>query len=132
MFFRRVRTEVPTFEQRLDAVRAAGFATQPKGGFVHVTRGAFAADVTGTGNETPAIGRAGMLLAGEVAELVDGGYQKFWTTPDGRRQPALAEQLEALHAFRADLKDALGLEELYNEGLGTTSDAHHYDRLRGR
>jgi hypothetical protein len=30
------------------------------------------------------------------------------------------------------LKEALGLTSLYNEGLGTTSNAHLYDRVEDR
>ena len=48
------------------------------------------------------------------------------------RIPALAPQLQALHRFEEDLKEGLGLISLYNEGLGTTSDLHLYDRVRGR
>jgi len=68
----------------------------------------------------------------EIGLLVDGGYQKFFRTPKGRKVPALAEHLKALHAFQEDLKEALGLVSLYNEGLGTTFDQHMYDRVKGR
>jgi hypothetical protein len=56
----------------------------------------------------------------------------FWRTPTGRTAPALATHLKALHAFEEDLKEGLGLTSLYNEGLGTTSDLHLYDRVQHR
>ena len=46
--------------------------------------------------------------------------------------PALASQLQALHAFDEDLREALGLTSLYNVSLGTTADEHLYDRLEDR
>ena len=68
----------------------------------------------------------------EIAQLVDGGFQKFFRAPSGRTKPALAEELQALHAFEEDLKDGLGMESFYNQSLGTVSTYCHYDRLRGR
>ncbi len=64
--------------------------------------------------------------------MVNGGYQMFFVTPSGKRRPALASQLQELHGFEEDLRDALGLTSLYNLGLGTTADLHLYDRLAGR
>jgi hypothetical protein len=78
------------------------------------------------------VSKAGLQAGGEVAELVDGGFQKFWRTPAGKSYPATAEQLRALHNFQEDLKEALGLVSLYNEGLGTTSASHLYDRVKDR
>ena len=56
-----------------------------------------------------------MLLGGEIAALVDGGYQKFFRTPGGRKQPATAGELQALHDFEEDLKEVLGEESYYND-----------------
>ena len=64
--------------------------------------------------------------------LVDGGFQKFFRTPTGKKKPALADELKELHAFEADLKDHLGLKSLYNEGLGTVSTLYQYDRVKDR
>lgn len=63
---------------------------------------------------------------------MDGGFQKFWRVGNARKAPALASQLRALHAFEEDLREALGLESLYNTSLGTTNDLHQYDRVEGR
>jgi len=32
-------------------------------------------------------GRAGLSMGTEIGELVDGGFQKFFQTPSGKRQP---------------------------------------------
>ena len=71
-------------------------------------------------------------MGDEIGTLVDGGYQKFFLTPSGKRKPALAEELKAIQNFQEDLKEALGLPSLYNESLGTTSDLHLYDRVEHR
>lgn len=128
MFFRRHQQKETTFEELLAAVQAAGFETQPQlDGRVKVSRGGCAAVI----DHGPRVERAGWVLGGEIAALVDGGYQKFWRAGD-RRIPALAGQLTALHEFEEDLREALGLESLYNTSLGTISDLHVYDRLAGR
>jgi hypothetical protein len=53
----------------------------------------------------------------------------FLETPRGRRIPAQAEELKALHEFEDDIKQALGLVNLYNTSLGTTTPKHMYDRV---
>ena len=76
--------------------------------------------------------RAGIAMGGEIAVLVDGGFQKFFRAPSGKKKPALADDLKALHAFEADLKEKLGMKSLYNEGLGTVSTLYQYDRVKDR
>lgn len=130
MLFRRRHLSEPTFEDRLDAVRQAGFeiARQPDGRIM-VGKHGCAAMMSGGG--PPHIERAGWMVGDGIARLVDVGYQKVWST--GERQiPALASQLTALHEFEEDLREALGLETLYNMSLGTTNDVHNYDRVEGR
>jgi len=129
MFFRRVRPQAATFEEKIESARKAGFIVSAgsAAGTTRLAHGPFAADVTATGAE-----HSGLLVGAEIAALVDGGYQKFWRTPSGKRQPALAEHLKQLHAFEEDLKEALGLESLYNEALGTRFEQHVYDRVRDR
>jgi len=83
-------------------------------------------------NALVAIGKPGLLLGDEIAELVNAGYQMFLRTPSGREAPALAPHLKTLHAFDEDLREGLGLTSLYNLSLGTTSDAHMYDRVTDR
>ena len=45
---------------------------------------------------------------------------------------ATADHLKALQQFSEELKEALGLPSLYNESLGTVSEAYQYDRVVGR
>lgn len=84
------------------------------------------------GKTHPAIDKAGILVGNEIAVLLSGGYQMFLETPSGRRLPATAKELRALHQFEDDVKEALGIDNLYNTSLGTTSAKHMYDRVRGR
>ncbi len=75
--------------------------------------------------------RPGLVIGGEIAQLVDRGFQKFFQTPRAEF-PATAERLQALHRFVEELKEAAGSITLYNEALGTVSDAYLYDRVKGR
>ena len=68
----------------------------------------------------------------EIGTLTDGGFQKFFTTPGGKRKPAHADELKEIHNFQEDLREALGLTTLYNESLGTVSNLYLYDRVEGR
>lgn len=71
------------------------------------------------------------LVAGQPAELVDRGYQKFFKTSK-LEVAATAQRLQDLHRFSEELKEALGYTSLYNEGLGTVSDSYQYDRVVSR
>lgn len=73
----------------------------------------------------------GALVRGEIARLLDRGYQKFIKTSQ-YELPATAEQLQGIHLFSLELKQLTGLVSLYNESLGTTSDLYEYDRVKGR
>jgi hypothetical protein len=75
--------------------------------------------------------RPGWLLGGQIARLVDKGYQKFLKTPK-LEIPATADHLHAIHEFSEELKEAAGATSLYNESLGTTGDRYVYDRVKGR
>jgi hypothetical protein len=132
MFFRRQAPCNLTFAERLENVRKSGFtAAQTGAGTVRVTRGNCAIDLREEGGEVRG-GRAGWLIGGEIGALVDGGYQKFFRTPSGKKVPALADELKALHDFEEDLKEALGQESYYNESLGTVSTYYLYDRVQDR
>jgi hypothetical protein len=80
---------------------------------------------------TELLARPGWLLGGQIARLVDRGYQKFLKTPQ-TEIPATAEHLHAIHEFSEELNEAAGATSLYNESLGTTSDRYLYDRVKGR
>lgn len=73
----------------------------------------------------------GYVVAGEVATLVDRGYQKFWKS-SRLELPATADSLRAVHRFAEELREVIGEPSLYNESLGTTSDLYLYDRVKGR
>jgi hypothetical protein len=73
----------------------------------------------------------GILIRGQVARLLDRGYQKFIKTSKFEL-PATASQLHSIHQFSEELRQLTGTISLYNESLGTTSDLYQYDRLRGR
>ncbi|MGA2903757.1 MAG: hypothetical protein ABSD98_07995 [Candidatus Korobacteraceae bacterium] len=73
----------------------------------------------------------GYLIQGEISKLVDQGYQKILQTSKAV-YPATADHLKALHEFSEELKEGTGGISLYNEGLGTVSEAYQYDRVRDR
>jgi hypothetical protein len=75
--------------------------------------------------------RPGPVFGGEIAQLVDHGFQKFFKTSKAEI-PATADRLKTLHGFVEELKQVAGSVTLYNEALGTVSDAYLYDRVKGR
>lgn len=127
-----------TFDQTLDALRAHGFDVSPCAGVTNgmtVSKGGVAAVlVTGTCLESASACLSitpGILVRGEIARLLDRGYQKFILSAQ-YELPATAAQLHAIHTFTEELNQITGALGLYNESLGTTSDVYQYDRLRGR
>lgn len=75
--------------------------------------------------------KPGYLLGGEIARLVDKGYQKVLVTTK-TEIAATADHLKAIHAFSEELREAMGATSLYNEALGTVSDRYTYDRVKDR
>jgi len=73
-----------------------------------------------------------ILIGGQFTRLWDAGYQKFLLTDDGRKFPAVAQQLANLRRFNEELLTALGLPTYYNEALGSTCQVTTYDRVKGR
>jgi len=132
MFFRNKKIKIPTFEDRMDTLRGLGFKVDRDGGKATVSKLGCAAVIEDVRGSAPNAGKAGVVIGKEIGLLVNGGFQMFLMTPGGRRVPALAAHLKALHDFQEDLKEGLGLTSLYNESLGTTSDRHLYDRVRDR
>jgi len=132
MFFRREKPTVVTFGDRIRTLNEAGLQTlvQPSGS-TRVARGPCAAEIRDHAGE-PEVLAIGILVKDEIGGLVDLGYQKIFQTPSGKRMPARAAHLKELHAFDEDLRELLGLKSLYNESLGTTNQAHLYDRVEGR
>jgi hypothetical protein len=132
MFFRRERAKTPTTTERSEELRRAGYSIAQSGGETRVSRDGFAVDLREQSGAFQAAGRAGILMGDEIAVLVDGGFQKFFHSPSGKKVPATADQLKGLHDFAEDLKEALGMKSLYNESLGTVSTFYLYDRVKDR
>lgn len=124
----------PNFDQTLEILRAHSFDVSSfpgvAGGFL-VSKDGVAAVLVAQEDEAAIAVSPGMLICGEVARLLDRGYQKFIKTSQ-YELPASATQLHAIHLFSEELKLLTGATSLYNESLGTTSDRYQYDRLKGR
>src|SRR5271155_563800 len=73
----------------------------------------------------------GYLIGSEISKLVNRGYQQFLKNSK-TEVPATADHLKALQQFTEELKEGLGLPSLYNEALGTVSEAYQYDRVEHR
>lgn len=117
--------------QRFDVAPAQDGAKRTPNAF-QVRKYGCAADIAAASDGTPEIlVRPGILLNGEIARLLDRGYQKFFKT-SRVEVPATADHLRSLHEFSEELKKAMGAINLYNESLGTTSDVYQYDRVQGR
>ncbi|MBY0506689.1 MAG: hypothetical protein K2X03_22410 [Bryobacteraceae bacterium] len=132
MFFRREKPAVHTFDSRLGDLRGKGFSVAPKGAGTAVALRDGCAAVLKDAGATVEIEKTGVLIGNAIGVLTHGGYQVYFETSAGERRAGTAAQLKALHAFDEDLREALGLTSLYNEGLGTTNGRHLYDRVRDR
>jgi hypothetical protein len=137
----RRKSKHPNFDQMLELLRAQGFEVNPftaLAGASLVAKCGVGAVLTPAPKtkdpDAPVAALAiapGVMVRGEVARLLDRGYQKFIKSSQ-YELPATAQQLQAIHAFSEELKQLTGATSLYNEALGTTSDVYRYDRLKGR
>jgi hypothetical protein len=138
------KTKTLTLGQIQDALRAHSFEVTETSGGLRVSKYSCAAVLvssdqigqdlgTSTGTETSVAyrERPGAVISGEIARLVDRGYQKFLKTSK-YELPATSQQLQAIHKFTEELTQVTGGVSLYNEALGTTSDVYQYDRVKGR
>lgn len=130
----------PNFDQTLETLRSHSFDVAPfaeVAGGVLVSKYGAAAVLVAHPQVNPGDApvefavHPGALAGGQVARLLDRGYQKFIKTAQFEL-PATAAQLQAIHQFDEELKLLTGVSSLYNESLGTTSDLYEYDRLKGR
>jgi hypothetical protein len=125
----------PNFDRTLDALRAHSFDVAPAagaaGGALVGKYGAAAVLVAAEDAAAAFAVHPGVLIQGQVARLLDRGYQKFIKTSQFEL-PASASQLHTIHRFSEELHQLTGTIGLYNESLGTTSDLYEYDRLTGR
>src|SRR5258708_2439420 len=104
MFFRRETKKKLSYEGHLTSARNAGFKTASVSGGTRVERDGIACVVRAGENGVPMIvERPGVVVGFEIGDLTDGGFQKFFMTPSGKRKPAQAEELKAIHNFQEDL-----------------------------
>ncbi len=133
MFFRHAKVQQIGFADYLTRARNAGFTVDQAGTRAKISRNGIAAVLEDIPGQHPRIAeRAGVAMDAEIATLVDSGFQKFLQTPSGRRRPALAQDLRAIHEFQEDLREAVDIPSLYNESLGTVSNQYIYDRVEER
>jgi hypothetical protein len=130
----------PNFDSLVGALRAQSFdvsSSTAASNAVQVVKNGVAAVLApsgagkGEGSAASLVVTPGVLVKGEIARLLDRGYQKFLKSAQ-YELPATAAQLHAIHTFTEELNLVTGTMGLYNESLGTTSDLYQYDRLRGR
>ena len=117
--------------QRFDVAPAQEGAKRTPNAFQVRKYGCAAEIAAAPDGSVEVLARPGWLLNGEIARLLDRGYQKFIKTSK-LEIPATADRLHALHEFSEELNEAIGATSLYNKALGTTSDVSHYDRVMGR
>src|ERR1700693_2793621 len=127
--------EARTYEEALAWVRDHGFdVTDAPGtnGRVFLRKyNVSAAIQKGPEDAVKIFAYPGYLIGSEISKLINRGYQQFLKTPK-TEIPATADHLKALQEFSEELKEALGLPSLYNESLGTVSEAYQYDRIVDR
>lgn len=130
------KTILLTFDEALNKLRSLQFDVSEEpgvaGGF-RVSKHGSAAVIARAkdGKRTAMVRKPGVMLNGEIAYLLDRGFQKFLKTSK-LEVTATADRLGAVHRFSEELQEVIGEPVLYNEALGTTSDEYMYDRVKGR
>jgi len=130
------KTKQLTFDEILANLRGSQFDVQSVSGVAgqfRVQKHGCAAVIAkaSEGNGVAFVVRPGFVLGGEIAHLLDRGFQKSFKTKH-LEIAATADHLKAIHRFSEELKEIAGSPSLYNESIGTTSDDYFYDRLKGR
>jgi hypothetical protein len=130
------KTKQLTFDEILSGLRGSQFDVREVPGVAgqfRVQKYDCAAIITkaSDGNGVAFVARPGFVLRGEIAHLLDRGFQKSFKTSH-LEIAATADHLKAVHRFSEELKEIAGTTSLYNEAIGTTSDDYFYDRLKGR
>jgi hypothetical protein len=125
-----------TFDEVLNKLRSLQFDVREEpgvaGGFRIAKHGCAAVIARAKdGKGVALVHKAGVVLGGEIAYLLDRGHQKFLKTSN-LEIAATADGLKAEHQFSEELRLVIGEPVLYNEALGTTSDEYMYDRVLGR
>src|SRR5256885_16052243 len=129
------KVEQRSYEEALNWLRDHGFdlieapGTQ---GRVFLKKYCCSTAIQKNGDENVKIfGYPGYLIGRKISKLINRGYQQFLKTAK-TEVPATADHLKALQQFTEELKEGLGLPTLYNESLGTVSEAYQYDRVKDR
>jgi hypothetical protein len=129
------KVETRTFDESVQYLRDHGFdileapGTQ---GRVFLKKYNVSAAIQKDGDEGVKIfAYPGYLINGEISKLINRGYQQVLKTSK-TEIAATADHLKALQQFTEELKEALCLPSLYNESLGTVSEAYQYDRILDR
>ena len=116
---------------QFDVREVAQVANQAPANRVRVSKYGCAAELGRDDKGVVLTHKPGIVLGGEIAVLLDRGFQKLFKTSN-LEMAATAERLKAEHRFTEELNEVTGGIDLYNEALGTTSDKYMYDRLKGR
>lgn len=130
------KTKQLTFDEILANLRGSQFDVQPVSGVAgqyRVQKHGCAAVIAKSreGDGAAIVAGPGFVLGGEIAHLLDRGFQKTLKT-NKLEIAATADHLKAIHRFGEELKEIIGAPSFYNESIGTTSDDYFYDRLKGR
>jgi hypothetical protein len=129
------KTKPLNFDEILTKLRSSQFDVQPVSGVAGQYRvqkhGCGAVIAKANDGSVAFVARPGFVLGGEIAHLLDRGFQKSLKTKH-LEIAATADHLKAIHRFSEELKEVAGSPSLYNESIGTTSDDYFYDRLKGR
>jgi hypothetical protein len=129
------KVEERTYEDAVQYLRDNGFdLTEAPGtpGRVFVRKYNVSAAIQKNGDDGVKIfAYPGYLIGGEISKLINRGYQQVLKTSK-TEIAATADHLKSLQQFSEELKEALGLPSLYNESLGTVSEAYQYDRIVDR
>src|SRR5437667_7456661 len=129
------KTEERTFEDAVQWLRDHGFDLIEAPGMqgrVFLRKYNVSAAIQKDGDEGVKIfAFPGYVIGSEISKLVNRGYQQFLKTAK-TEVPATADHLKALQQYTEELKEGLGLPTLYNESLGTVSEAYQYDRIEDR
>jgi hypothetical protein len=124
-----------SFDEVLSQLRSHQFdVQQAAGGSNQVTVSKYGcAAILGSGpkGSIVLIHKPGVVMGGEIAILLDRGFQKFFKTSKFE-MAATADRLKAEHQFAEELDEIAGEVSLYNESLGSVSDEYMYDRVKGR
>lgn len=85
----------------------------------------------GPKNTVALVHKPGIMMGGEIAIVLDRGFQKFFKTSKLERATTY-DLLTTEHRFTEEFDEAVGEVSLYNESLGSVSDEYMYDRVKGR